>query len=174
MLVGSLLFFVYSFACVLDWIKKIELGRDTFLNIVYHPITGILSVICFVLFMIFISERYKPGTINRLHKTFKPSYPIIAIIVSVILLVIIYITSELLINTTEAGNSDILMVVVHLIIGILLGVGIIACVIHVLLSKFLIEPLKWENYLNISTIVLLVVLAGLVAIAGLMGLLALV
>lgn len=174
MLVGSILFFVYSFACVLDWIKKIELGRDTFLNIVYHPITGILSVICFVLFMIFISERYKPGTINRIHKTFKPSYSIIAIIISVILLVIIYITSELLINTTEAGNSDIFMVVVHLIIGILLGLGIIACVIQILLSKFLIEPLKWENYLNISTIVLLVVLAGLVAIAGLMGLLALV
>ncbi len=174
MLVGSVLFFSYSFVCVLDWIKKIELGKDTFLNIIYHPITGILSVMCFVLFMIFINERYKPGTINRLKKTFKPSYSIIAIIFSVILLVIIYVTSVLLINTTEAGNSDILMVLVHLIIGILLGLGITACVIQILLSKYLIEPVKWENYLTISVLVLLVVLAGLVIIAGLMGLLALV
>lgn len=174
MLVGSILFFGYSFACVLDWIKKIELGMDTFLNIVYHPITGVLSVMCFVLSMIFIGERYKPGTVNRLQKTLKPSYSIIAIIVSVILLVINYVTSVILIDATEAGNSDNLMVLIHLLIGILLGLGIIACVIQILLSKYLIEPVKWENYLTISVLVLLVVLAGLVAIAGLMGLLALV
>ena len=67
LLIGSLGMLLLTLGCVLDWLKKISLGvGTTFVNALYHPPSGVISIVFFTLLVLFILEKITPGRLGKL------------------------------------------------------------------------------------------------------------
>ena len=173
LLIGAIVMLLLSYACVLDWINKIEMGRDWSVNLVYHPLSGVISIIFFTMLFIFLFERLSSGFIEKIKNFLEEKKQIIVIflIIDIVSLILLIVNSFMIL---EAGTSGVEgLVAFHTLMGILLGVSIMLTVLKTFTSKYLNDPGKCENYILIIVIILLVVFIAIVAVARAMGLLTL-
>lgn len=166
---GALLMLIASYGCALDWKNKLEKGGDWSGNLFYHPLTGIISIIFFTMFAIFILERISPGWIKQMSDYIDEKNQVkIVLILNTILSLILLIGDAILLLEMYPANSSIL-VAIHIIMGILLGICLTLLILKSLISKFLDKPRKWQNIILIGVIIIIIIFSSWLIISASMG-----
>ena len=169
--VGACVMLLLSYACVLDWIIKIETGKDWLVNLFYHPITGVISIIFFTLLVIFGIEKISPGRMEGIKNYLdeKKSVGLLFIVVAIISLILLIINSIMLLGAGTSGVEG--LIAFHTLTGVLFGVSLMILILKSFISRYLNNPKKWQNYIIICIIVTIGVFVLIVLIARVMGLL---
>ena len=165
--IGSLGMLLLTFGCVLDWIKKISLSVDYLVNVLYHPPSGVISIVFFTLLVLFILERITPGSLEKVldYINNKASLIKVFIIIAVVSSILLMINSVLLLNATIASTSDVLIfMVLHNLLGILFGVSLALAVFKTLIASYLKDPITWQKYFSIVVIIVFIVFLVVVII----------
>jgi len=173
LLIGAIGMLLLSYACVLDWINKIEMGRDWSVNLIYHPLSGVISIVLFTLLFIFLYEKISSGFIEKIKNSLEEKKQIILIflVIDIVSLILLIVNSLMIL---EAGTSGVEgLVAFHTLMGIILGVSLMLTVLKNFTSIYINNPEKCENYTLIIVIILLIVFIAIVAVARAMGMLTL-
>ncbi len=172
LLIGGFGLLLLSIGCILDWIKKITLNVDYLINVLYHPLSSVLSITCFFLLIILLLEKASPGRIGKIMDSLKEKKQVslLFIAITLISLVLLIINSLVLLSETEAGASSVdVLTVVHALLGVLFGVSIMISAFKIILSPYLANPGKWQKYTVISTFIIFIVMLVLVIIGMVVG-----
>lgn len=170
LIIGALVMLALSYACVLDWINKIETGQDWAVNLWYHPITGVLSIVFFTLFGLFLFEKTSSGKIKKIIDYFdeKNSVHKIVILTTIISLLLLIINSVMLL---EAGTSGVeALIIFHTLMGIIFGVSLMILILKPFFTHFMKQPEKCQKNLLIIIIILIVIFVVIVIIGRAIGL----
>lgn len=171
LIIGACAMLFLSYGCVLDWINKIETGKDWLVNLFYHPITGVISIFFFTLFVIFGIEKISPGRMEGIKNYLeeKKSVVLLFIVVTIISLILLIINSYILLGAGTSGVEG--LVAFHTLTGVLFGVSLMILILKGFISRYLNNPRKWQYYIIICVIVNVSVFLAIVLIARAMGLL---
>ena len=66
LLIGGIIILLLSLGCVLDWQLKIKLNVDYLINVLFHPISGVICIIFFTLLILFVFEYKTPGKLESI------------------------------------------------------------------------------------------------------------
>lgn len=171
LIIGSIVMLLLSYACVLDWINKLEKGEDWFVNLIYHPLTGVLGIAFFALAVIFGLEKVTPGRIEKIRNYLednKRAIPIIFVI-TIIALILLIVNSIILLAAGTTGVET--LITFHTLMGIIFGIGIMIIILKLIINKYLSNRRKWERILELEVIICIVVFTAIVIVARAMGLL---
>ena len=170
LIIGALIMLALSYACVLDWINKIETGQDWMVNLWYHPITGILGIVLFTLFGLFLFEKASSGQIKKIidYLDERKSTHKIIFLLTVISLILLIINSVMLL---EAGTSGVEgLIIFHTLMGIIFGISLMILILKPFFTRFMKQPEKCQKNLAIIIIILIVVFVVIVIIGRAIGL----
>lgn len=149
--------FLFSIACAFDWINKIDLHKDWFFNVLYHPFTGFIFTLSFLLVLISVIELFKPKIIrNSLYEIKNYSiYNILWVLVAVGFINSI-ITVYFMFTNGESGIvDDLLITFVHFTASTLFFVMIIFLVTYMLIKKDKVRINNLDRIQNILSIFLI-------------------
>lgn len=170
--IGAFGILLLNIGCILDWAKKLTLNVDYLVNVLYHPLSGIMSIACFFLIIILILERRTPGRLQKMvdYMNEKKKVSLIFVIITIISLVSLIINSNVLISETIAGTSNVgVLTNLHAVLGILLGVSLMISIFKIIMAPYLANPDKWQKYTQIVTFIIFIVLLVLVIIGMALG-----
>ena len=170
LIIGALIMLALSYACVLDWINKIKTGQDWSVNLWYHPLTGVISIMFFTLSALFLLEKASSGQIKKIKDYLdgNKSVNLIVIIISVVSLILLIFNSYMLL---EAGTSGVEgLIIFHTSMGIIFGVGLMILTLKPFFTQFINAPNKWQTYLLIIVIISVIVFSVIVIIGRAIGL----
>ena len=167
--IGAIVMLALSYACVLDWINKLEKGEDWLVNLIYHPLTGVLGIAFFTLAVVFGLEKTTPGRIEKIRNYLvdkKQAKPIIYMI-TIVSLILLIINSILIL---EAGTSGVeILIAFHTLMGIIFGIGLMIIIFKLYINKYLSNRHKWERIIELEVIICIVVFTAIVIVARAMG-----
>ena len=167
--IGAIVMLLLSYACVLDWINKLKTGEDWLVNLIYHPLTGVLGIAFFTLAAIFGLEKATPGRIEKIRNYLednKRTNPIIFVITTVAFILLILNSIMLL----AAGTTGVeTLIAFHTLMGIIFGIGILMIILKLIINKYLSNRRKWERILELEVIICIVVFTIIVIVARAMG-----
>ena len=173
LIIGAFIMLLLSYACVLDWINKLEKGEDWLVNLIYHPLTGVISIIFFTLAAVFGLEKATPGRMENFKNYLeekKHAY-LIVIVITIVSLILLTVSSLMLL---AAGTSGVeALVAFHILMGILFGVSLFISCSKIIISLYISNPQKWQNIIVIEVIIAIVAFTAMVIVARAMGLLTL-
>lgn len=172
LIIGAIVMLLLSYGCILDWNEKLEKGGDWLLNLVYHPLTGVLGIAFFFLATIFSLEKVTPGRIEKIRNYLednKRANPIIFVI-TIIALILLIINSILILAAGTTGVE--ILIAFHTLMGIIFGIGLTIIIFKFFINKYLSNRHKWERIIELEVIICIIVFTALVIIARAMGLLA--
>lgn len=171
LIIGALVMLLLSYACVLDWINKLEEGEDWLVNLIYHPLTGVLGIAFFTLAVFFSLEKVTPGRIEKIRNYLednKQANPIIYTI-TIVALILLIVNSILLL---ESGTSGVeILIAFHTLMGIIFGIGLMIIIFKLFINNYLSNRRKWERIIELEVIICIVVFTVIVIVARAMGLL---
>ena len=173
LIIGALIMSAFSYACVIDWINKLETAEDWLVNMVYHPLTGVISIIFFTLAAIFGLEKASPGRMEKIKSYLeenKQAYLVI-IVITIVSLILLTINSLMLLAAGTTGVEA--LVVFHTLMGILFGVALFVSCSKIIINLYMSNPQKWQNIIIIEVIIVIVVFTAIVMVARAMGMLSL-
>ena len=173
LLIGSLGMLLLTLGCVLDWLKKIRLSIDYLVNVLYHPPSGIISIVFFTILVLFILEKMTPGRLEKLLDSINKKAKLMKtfMIIAVVLLILLAINSVLYLNATIESTSDVVIhSVLHNLWGILFGVSLTLALFKTLIAAYLKDPIAWQKYFSIVVIIVFVVFLVIVIIGMMTGL----
>ena len=177
LLIGGLGAFALSFACVLDWILKIEQGLDYSVNIIYHPIMALIAVFLFAAGLCLLREKRSPGHFKRIFTEITDYQSIVYIIAFAVgilsLFGLIFYNSPTMITQIAAGNNNPITVIFHLALGLLLGLSLFVGLLKFIILKYSKNPSKFQNFALLTVIVIIFLGIITVLIGRNLGLLAL-
>ena len=171
LIIGAIVMLLLSYACVLDWINKLEKGEDWLVNLIYHPLTGVLGIAFFFLATIFSLEKVTPGRIEKIRNYLednKRSKPIIFAI-TIIALILLIINSIMFLAAGTTGVE--ILIAFHTLMGIIFGIGLMIIIFNLFINKYLSNRHKWERIIELEVIICIVVFTAIVIVARAMGLL---
>ncbi len=160
LLIGSIGMLLLTLGCVLDWLKKISLSVDYLVNVLYHPPSGVISIVFFALLVLFILEKITPGRLEKLFDYInnKAQIMIAFIVIAVVSLILLLVNSVLFLNATQASSSDVAIhSVLHNVLGILCGVSFALTLFKTLIASYLKDPVAWQKIFSIVVIIVFVV-----------------
>ncbi len=162
LIISSLGMLLLTLGCVWDWINKISFNRLelSIVNVIYHPISGIISIVFFVLLVFFILEKISPGRLEKMrdYNSGKTKLMIVVMVIAVVSLIILIIDSVLLLNATIASTPDtLLLTILHDLLGIIFGISLTLVVFKTVISSYLKDPIAWEKKFSIIVIVVFIV-----------------
>ena len=158
--------------CILDWIKKVTLDVDYLVNVLYHPLSGVISISFFYILILLLLEKATPGRIEKTVNYLKEKKPFTnaSMAITLISLVLLIINSVVLLSETKAGTSNVgALTIFHAILGILLGVFLIISITKIIMTPYLANPAKWQKNAQIIALIVFIVLLILVIIGVAVG-----
>ena len=170
--IGAFGILLLDIGCILDWIKKLTLNVDYLVNVLYHPLSGVIAIACFFLIIILFLERSTPGRIQKIVDSLneKKKVPLIFMVITIVSLVLLIVNSLLLLSETKAGTSNVgILTISHAFLGVLLGVSLLIAILKRIMSPYLSDPDKWEKHMQIVISVVFIVLLVLVIIGMAVG-----
>ena len=168
--IGAIVMLLLSYACVLDWINKLKTGEDWLVNLIYHPLTGVLGIAFFTLAAIFGLEKATPGRIEKIRNYLednKRANPIIFVI-TIIALILLIINSIILLAADTTGVG--VLIAFHTLMGIIFGIGVMIIILKLFLNKYLSNIRKWERIIELEVIICIVVFTVIVIVGRAIGL----
>ena len=169
LIIGSIVMLLLSYACVLDWINKLKTGEDWIVNLIYHPLTGVLGIAFFTLAVIFGLEKVTPGRIEKIRNYLennKRANPIIFLI-TIIALILLILNSIMLLAAGTTGVE--ILIAFHTLMGIVFGIGVLIIILKSIINKYLSNRRKWERMIELEVIICIVVFTAIVIVARAMG-----
>ena len=173
LLISSLGMLLLTLGCVLDWLAKITLSVDYLVNVLYHPPSGVLSIVFFTLLVLFILEKITPGRLEKLLDSINKKAILVKafILIAVVSLILLMINSVLFLNATSASTADVAIhSVLHNLLGIVFGVSLALAAFKTLIVSYLKDPISWEKKYSIIVIVIFIVFLVIVIIGIMTGL----
>ncbi len=170
LIIGALIILALSYACVLDWINKLQSGEGWLVNMIYHPLTGVISIIFFTLAVVFGLERSSPGRMEKIKSFLEENKNInlIVIIITIVSLIFLVVNS---LQILAAGTSGIeALVAVHTLMGILFGVTLFISCLKIIIGLYLSNPEKWQKVIIFEVIIATVAFIIIVIIGRAIGL----
>ena len=170
LIVGAIVMLLLSYACVLDWINKLERGDDWLVNLFYHPITGVLGIEFLTMAVIFSLEKVNPGRIEKFRDYLednKYTNPIMNM-TTIIALILLIINSIILFNAGTTGLE--VLIGFHTLLGIIVGIGARLIFLKLIINKYLSNRHQWERVIELEVIICIVVFTAIVIIGRAMGL----
>ena len=170
LIIGALIMLALSYACVLDWINKLEKGEDWLVNLIYHPLTGVISIIFFTLAAVFGLEKSTPGRMEKIKRYLDENKQVylIVIVITIVSLILLTVNSLMLL---AAGTSGVeALVAFHTLMGILFGVALFISCSKIIIGLYLNNPQKWQNVIIIEVIIAIVAFTVIVIIGRAIGL----
>lgn len=170
LIIGAIVMLGLSYACVLDWINKLERGEDWLVNLIYHPLTGVLGIEFFTLAVIFSLEKATPGRIEKIRNYLeenKRANPIIFVI-TIIALILLILNSIILLAAGTTGVE--VLIAFHTLLGIIVGIGLRIIFLKLIINKYLSNRRKWERIIELEVIICIVVFTVIVIVGRAMGL----
>jgi len=170
LIIGAIVMLVLSYACVLDWINKLEKGQDWLVNLIYHPLTGVLGIAFFTLAAIFGLEKATPGRIEKIRNYLednKRANPILYVITTIALILLI-VNSIILLAAGTTGVET--LIAFHTLMGIIFGIGVMIIIFKLFIDKYLSNRHKWERTIELEVIICIVVFTVIVIVGRAMGL----
>jgi hypothetical protein len=170
LIIGALIMLALSYACVLDWINKLEKGEGWLVNMIYHPLTGVISIIFFTFAIVFGLEKSTPGKMKKIKSYLDKNYKayLMTILITIISLILLSINS---IQLLAAGTSGIEgLVAFHTLMGILFGVSLFISCSKIIIGLYIKNPQKWQNVIIIEVIIAIVAFTVIVIIGRAIGL----
>ena len=171
LIIGAIVMLLLSGLCVLDWINKLEKGEDWLVNLIYHPLTGVLGIAFFTLAVFFTLEKFTPGRIEKIRNNLednKQANPIIYAI-TIVAIILLIVNSILIL---EAGTSGVrILIAFHTLMGIIFGIGLMIIIFKLFINKYLSNRHKWERIIELEVFICIIVFTAIVIVAGAMGLL---
>ena len=177
LLISSLGMLLLTLGCVLDWLAKITLSVDYLVNVLYHPPSGVLSIVFFTLLVLFILEKITPGRLEKLLDSINKKTILVKafMLVAVVSLILLMINSVLFLNATSASTADVTIhAVLHNLLGIVFGVSLALATFKTLITSYLKNPIAWQKTFSIVVIIVFVVFLVIVIIGIMTGLIILV
>ena len=177
LLIGSVGMLLLTLGCVLDWLAKISLSVDYLVNVLYHPPSGVLSIVFFTLLVLFILEKITPGRLEKLLDNINKKALLMKafMLVAVVSLILLMINSVLFLNATSASTADVTIhAVLHNLLGIVFGVSLALATFKTLITSYLKNPIAWQKTFSIVVIIVFVVFLVIVIIGIMTGLIILV
>ena len=173
LIIGAFISFIASYACAVDWIIKLKSGQAWLVNLFYHPITGITSIVFLTLCVILIVEKISPGQIKKIRDYIDGNrrFNLIVILILITSLILLTINSYMLIMQSTSGIE--IFRTLHILMGIISGISLTILILKPIANRLLDNSSKWQNYIIIIVIILIVVFIVSVLIAAAMGSLAL-
>ena len=166
LLIGGLGMLFMSYACVLDWIEKLNLDINWVVNAWFHPITGSLSMIFFCWLILFLLVRISLKNLKKFANFFnKKEVLSISVVLILISLIIIIISSYFLILEPE----NIILIIIHSLSGIIFGISMMISTSRVLVSSYQNNSEKTQKLIIIVVIAMLAVFMILVLIGRELG-----
>jgi hypothetical protein len=170
LIIGALIILALSYACVLDWINKLENGEGWLVNMIYHPLTGVISIIFFTLAIVFSLEKSTPGRMEKIKSYLEKNRNVflIVIIITIVSLILLAVNS---LQLLAAGTSGIeALVAVHTLLGILFGVTLFISCSKIIIGLYLSNPEKWQKVIIFEVIIAIVAFTIIVIIGRAIGL----
>ena len=170
LIIGALIMLALSYACVLDWINKLESGEGWLVNMIYHPLTGVISIIFFTLAVVFGLEKSTPGRLEKIKSYLEENQKayLIAIIIMIVSLILLVVNS---LQLLAAGTSGIeALVAIHTFMGILFGVTLFISCSKIIINLYINNPQKWQNIIIIEVIIAIIAFTVIVIIGRAIGL----
>jgi len=170
LIIGAFIMLLLSYACVLDWINKLEKGEDWLVNMIYHPLTGVIGIIFFTLAAVFSLEKSTPGRMEKIKRYLDENKQVylIVIVITIVSLILLTVNSLMLL---AAGTSGVgALVAFHTLMGILFGVALFISCSKIIIGLYLSNPQKWQNVIIIEVIIAIVAFTVIVIIGRAIGL----
>jgi len=170
LIIGALIMLLLSYACVLDWINKLEKGGDWLVNLIYHPLTGVIAIIFFTLAVVFSLEKATPGRMERIKNYLEEKQQVymIILVLTIISFILLTVNSIILLRAGTSGVEG--LIAVHTLMGIIFGVLFFISSAKIIINLYLSNPQKWQNYIVIEVILLVVVFTVMVIVGRAIGL----
>ena len=173
LLIGALIILMLSIACVLDWVNKLKIGADWSVNLWYHPLTGVISIMYFCILVLFLMEKREPGKMQKIRANLENRKGYITIIYVLTIISFVLMTSSsylLLISITSAVE---LLIAFHTLMGIIFGMGIMMSLLKQFISRYVKNPVKFQTNLVIIVIISVALFTVIVVIGRAIGLISL-
>ena len=170
LLIGSVGMLLLTLGCVLDWLKKISLSVDYLVNVLYHPPSGVISIVFFTLLVLFVLEKITPGRLEKLLDSINKKANLMKafLLIAVVSLIVLMINSVLFLNATTANTPDVLIhSVLHNLAGVIFGVSLALALFKRLIATYLKDPIAWQKSFSIVVIIVFIVFL-VVVIIGIM------
>ena len=177
LLIGSVGMLLLTLGCVLDWLKKISLSVDYLVNVLYHPPSGVISIVFFTLLVLFVLEKISPGRLEKLLDSINKKANLMKafLLIAVVSLIVLMINSVLFLNATTANTPDVLIhSVLHNLVGVIFGVSLALALFKKLIATYLKDPIAWQKSFSIVVIIVFVVFLVVVIIGIMTGLIILI
>jgi hypothetical protein len=173
LLIGSLGMLLLTLGCILDWLKKISLSVDYLVNVLYHPPSGVLSIVFFTILVLFILEKITTGRLEKLLDYINKKAILIKafILIAVVSLILLMINSVIFLNATTSSTSDVAIhAVLHNLLGMVFGVSLALAFFKTLIASYLKNPIAWQKFFSIGVIIVFIVFLVIVIIGMMTGL----
>jgi len=173
LLICSIGMLLLTLGCVLDWLAKIRESVDFLVNVLYHPPSGVISIVFFTILVLFILEKITPGRLEKLLDNINKKAILmkVFIVIAVVSLILLMINSVLLLNATTNSTFDVAIhSVLHNIVGIIFGVSLVLALFKTLIASYLKDPIAWQKYFSIVVIIVFIVFFVAVIIGIMTGL----
>ncbi|WP_455465132.1 hypothetical protein [Candidatus Hodarchaeum mangrovi] len=169
LLIGAFGSLALSLACVIDWIKKIELGMNYTLNLFYHPIMGFFGLLFFGLFLFLVRERWGSGRFTILQsEVAQYRYFIFLFSFSTAVLSFLglfFINSPLLIQEASLGSLNFITLLFHISFAFLIAL----CLLIFLIPFFYKIYLENRPRTRVVTILMVIIVLSLGLLTVLLG-----
>jgi len=173
LLISSIGMLLLTLGCVLDWLKKISLDVDYLVNVLYHPPSGVLSIVFFTLLVLFILEKITAGRLEKTLDSINKKLILMKVflLIAVVSLIILIINSVLFLNATIVNTPDLLIhSVLHNLVSVIFGVSLTLVLFKTLITSYLKDPIAWQKYFSIIVIIVFIVFLVVVIIGMMTGL----
>ena len=170
--IGAFGILLLDIGCILDWIKKVSLDVGYLVNVLYHPLSGVIAIACFFLIIVLFLEKSTPGRIQKMvdYLAEKKKIPLISLVITIISAVVLIVNSVLLLSETKAGSSSIgILTMFHALLGVLLGVSLMIGILKGIMTPYLSNPEKWQKHMQVVVSVVFIILLVLVIIGVAVG-----
>jgi len=170
LIIGALIMLALSYACVLDWINKLEKGEGWLVNMIYHPLTGVIGIIFFTLAALFGLEKSSPGRMENIKNYLgdKKQVYLIIIVITIVSLILLTINSFMLLAAGTTGVET--LIAFHTLMGILFGITLFISCSKIIIGLYLKNPPKWQNVIIIEVIIAIIAFTVIVIIGRAIGL----
>lgn len=170
LIIGAIIMLLLSYACVLDWINKLEKGEDWLVNLIYHPLTGVLGIAFFTLAAIFGLEKATPGRIEKIRSYLEDTKRanLIIVVITIIAFIILIVNSIMLLAAGTTGVE--ILIAFHTLMGLIFGIGVMIIIFKLFINKYLSNRRKWERIIEFEVIICIVVFTVIVIVGRAMGL----
>lgn len=174
LIIGSIGMLFLTLGCVIDWINKTNAGIDWLVNLLYHPLSGVISIIFFSLLIVFALEKVTPGRLEKGRNYLDDKKNVVRAsrVIAPIAFILLIVNSYLLLSFLMASLFGVeVLVLFHILLSILFGISLLISIFKTLISHYMNNPIELQRVLSISVIVILILFTVIVLIGRAMGLL---